>query len=252
MTFSDAEPAPAARATLTAKESLAVLGNGELELEGLLPWGSNYTFLVYVSRDGITVPAIYKPGRGERPLWDFPVGTLAKREVAAYFVSEATGWGFVPPTVYRHGPHGPGSVQMYVDFDPDSHYFSFTPEEKPALRRVVLFDYITNNADRKGGHVVKDTQGTLWLLDHGICFHAEHKLRTVIWDFAGLPIPGQMLSELADFEALFNAEGVFVPALGKLLTAREIDALRRRTQFLISSRCFPQPGPGRNYPWPPL
>ncbi|MFQ5407030.1 MAG: SCO1664 family protein [Anaerolineales bacterium] len=252
MTAPDPDVGDSAARVLSTPAALAALGRGDLELQGLLPWGSNYTFLVTIRSSDLQFPAVYKPDRGERPLWDFPPGTLGKREVAAYFVSEKLGWGFVPPTVYRDGPHGAGSVQLFIDFDPNEHYFNFSGERKLKLHRVVLFDYITNNADRKGGHVIIDSNQRLWLLDHGICFHADYKLRTVIWDFAGLPVPDEMLAEMKAFEALFADGSDLVPSLHALLSVREVEAIRRRTRALLESGCFPRPGPGRNYPWPPL
>ena len=253
MSATEPDTGEAARTILSTKAALAALGQGELEVGSLLPWGSNYTFLATIHHtDHLQFPVVYKPQRGERPLWDFPEGTLAKREVAAYFVSEMLGWSFVPPTVLRDGPHGPGSVQLFIDFDPNHHYFNMSEEQKPRLQRVVLFDYLTNNADRKGGHIVLDPEEHLWLLDHGICFHAEYKLRTVVWDFAGLPFPEAIQTELESFKKMFEADAEFVSALQELLSAREIGALQRRTIDLLEAGCFPNPGPGRNYPWPPL
>ncbi|MBI3762883.1 MAG: SCO1664 family protein, partial [Chloroflexi bacterium] len=183
-------------ATISLETLLTILGQGQMELRGLLPDGSNYTFLVSIAHCEQSALAVYKPSKGERPLWDFPEETLAFREVAAFLVSERLGWDFVPPTVYRDGPHGPGSVQWFVDAEAEAHYFNMPEPEKPALRRVAVFDVLVNNADRKGGHVIKDKQGKLWLIDHGICFHSEPKLRTVIWDFAGEPIPDDLLADL--------------------------------------------------------
>jgi len=177
---------------------LQVLQNGQIEVQGLLPNGSNYTFFAMVSRGEMRTFAVYKPTRGEQPLWDFPEETLALREVAAYLTSEALGWNFVPPTVYRtEGPHGAGSLQYYVQAQPDCHYFTFSEAEKAELPRVALFDLLVNNADRKGGHILKDTQDKLWLIDHGICFNTQPKLRTVVWDFGGQAIPEPLIDDLA-------------------------------------------------------
>ena len=164
--------------------------NGSLELKGQFMLGSNYTFLVNVQHNGQELQAVYKPSRGEQPLWDFPDHTLAHREVAAYLVSEALGWNFVPFTALREdGPYGPGSIQQFIEYDPDYHYFNFSEEDKARLEPVMLFDLLCNNADRKGSHVIieKETR-KLWLIDHGLCFHEEDKLRTVIWDYAGQSI----------------------------------------------------------------
>ncbi len=223
-----------------------------METKGLLPWGSNYTFLVYVEYEDLRLPAVYKPMRGERPLWDFPDGTLYKRETAAYVVSEALGWGFVPPTVAREGDEGPGSVQFYVDVDPEAHYFNLKDEDKELLKPIVAFDLIANNADRKGGHVLRDTRGELWAIDHGLCFHIEPKLRTVIWDFAGESVPDPILDSLCKFRDLLTSGSDLQKLLTQLLDAAEVTALRRRTDRLIKTGCFPSPSGGRNYPWPPL
>ncbi len=166
--------------------------------------GSNYTFLVNVHHPASTrgaghvqeLQAVYKPSKGEQPLWDFPDATLAHREVAAYLVSEALGWNFVPYTALREdGPYGPGSIQQYIAYDPNYHYFNFTDEDKARLAPVMLFDLLCNNADRKGSHVIFE-EGThkMWLIDHGLCFHEEDKLRTVIWDYAGQSIPDELLT----------------------------------------------------------
>jgi hypothetical protein len=233
---------------------LTLLQDGSLEIQGLLPEGSNYTFLSVVAHDGRQTYAVYKPTRGEQPLWDFPEATLAYREVAAFVVSEALGWHFVPPTVYRtEGPHGPGSLQFFVHTEPDCHYFTLSKEDKAEhLPRVALFDILVNNADRKGGHILKDTQGKLWLIDHGICFNAQPKLRTVVWDFNGEPIPEALLREMGAFRKKLDDEQALKQALTTLLAADEVASLRRRTDRLLRSGKFPEPGPGRNYPWPPL
>ena len=231
---------------------LTVLGQGQIEMRGLLPYGSNYTFLASVCHGDIKVLAVYKPSRGERPLWDFPEETLGLREVAAFLVSESLGWDFVPPTVYRDGPHGPGSVQWHIDAEADLHYFNMPAGERPLLRRVALFDVLVNNADRKGGHVIKDKQGKLWSIDHGICFHADPKLRTVIWDFAGQPIPDDLLADVRAFRKRLDSDQNLVTAFDALLSPPELAALRRRADRLLRTKSFPDPGPGRNFPWPPV
>src|SRR5690349_4340386 len=183
--------------------------HGEYELTGQFMLGSNYTFLVDVHHEGETYPAVYKPSRGEQPLWDFPEHTLAQREVAAYQLSEALGFHLVPFTTLRDkGPHGPGSLQQFIEYDVEYHYFNFTPQDREKLRPVVLFDLLANNADRKGGHVFFEIDTKkLYAIDHGICFHSEDKLRTVIWDFAGEAIPDELLAPLsktADWDALLG------------------------------------------------
>ena len=238
--------------SLTASRILTALSQGTMEMKGLLPWGSNYTFLVHIQHEDLTVPAVYKPVRGERPLWDFPDGTLFKREVAAYVVSESLGWGFVPPTVGRDGLEGPGSVQFFVDADPEEHYFNFDEAQKAPLKRIVAYDLLVNNADRKAGHVLRGRQGEIWAIDHGLCFHADSKLRTVIWDFAGRPIPADIHQAIRRFRGQLGDSSELTGLLGQLIDREEITALRHRADRFLKLDCFPQPGPGRHYPWPPL
>jgi uncharacterized repeat protein (TIGR03843 family) len=219
---------------------------GELELKGQFMLGSNYTFLVTVHHGGEQFPAVYKPLGGEQPLWDFPDNTLALREVAAYLVSEALGFHFVPYTTLRtEGPHGAGSLQQYIEYDPEYHYFNFTPEDKERLRPAVLFDLLVNNADRKGSHLlIEDGTRKLWLIDHGICFHQQEKLRTVLWDFAGQPIPSELLALL---ERVPELRGLLDP----YLSPGEIAALQSRARRLLKQRTFPfQPTDRRALPWP--
>ncbi|HVN55569.1 MAG TPA: hypothetical protein VMT46_14645, partial [Anaerolineaceae bacterium] len=197
-------------------------------------------------------------------LWDFPSGTLAKREVVAYLVSEALRWDLVPPTVYRRkGPLGPGSIQQYVEHDPDYHYFNFEAGDRQRLRPVMLFDLLINNADRKGSHVLIDQRGHLWLIDHGLCFHEEDKLRTVIWDFAGENIPTPLLDDLSRLIALLeaplalsvepNGEPGIAQEIRHLLSPSEIRAMVQRSRGLIERGCFPPPVSNRRaYPWPPV
>lgn len=210
--------------------------------------GSNYTFLVEVTHEEKNYSAVYKPSQGEQPLWDFPTNTLAQREVAAYLLSEALGFRFVPFTTLRDdGPYGAGSIQQYIEYDPDYHYFSFSEEDRQLLKPVVLFDLLANNADRKGGHVFfeKDTH-KLFAIDHGICFHEDDKLRTVLWDFGGQKIPDDLLSRLSLSRSL-------IADLGQLLNPREISALQSRADSILEKGVFPrQPRDRRAMPWPPL
>jgi len=230
---------------------LSALSSGTIELKGQFVWGSNYTFLVQVTQGDETRSAVYKPARGERPLWDFPEGTLAQREVAAYVVSRALGWDLVPPTVLRpDGPAGAGSLQLFVDADPERHYFTFTEAEKQRLRPVAVFDLLINNADRKGGHVLLGESDHLWLIDHGVCFHAEDKLRTVIWDFVGEPIPRELLAALRRLRQALLDDGALRTELGGLLAAEEVEALQARADRLLRLKRFPPPGADRPYPWP--
>jgi len=210
--------------------------------------GSNYTFLVEVYHGGETCQAVYKPCKGEQPLWDFPDNTLAQREVAAYLLSEQLGFHFVPVTILREdGPHGRGSLQQYINYDVEYHYFNFTPEDKELLKPVMLFDLLINNADRKGSHVFfEDDTHKLYAIDHGVCFHEENKLRTVIWDFAGQAIPDEYLTPLSQTD---NWPGLFE----SYLSPGEITALQRRAERLLSSCKFPQaPRDRRAFPYPPI
>jgi uncharacterized repeat protein (TIGR03843 family) len=193
------------------------------------------------------VLAIYKPAKGERPLWDFPRG-LWKREVAAYELSAFLGWGIVPPTTVRSdGPLGPGSLQHCVDALFDEHYFTLQemPEHRQDLRRIAVFDVVVNNADRKSGHCLLDRDGHIWGIDHGLCFHAEPKLRTVIWDFAGEEIEEDLLAGLGPM-----AGGEVPQTLAKLLDAQEIEALTARAADLRATARFPEPSVDFPYPWP--
>lgn len=233
---------------------LDVLQHGEITITGEFVWGSNYTFLAEVQRNGDKILSVYKPSQGERPLWDFPSSSLARREAAAYLVSELLGWDLVPPTVYRRkAPIGPGSLQLYIEHDPEVHYFSLNEVDRQSLRPVVLFDLLVNNADRKGSHLLYDNNHHLWLIDHGICFHAEEKLRTVIWDFVGEPIPENLISDLHGFlHSLTSDTGMF-KQLQALLSLRELKALVARAERLTSESHFPEPGlEQRSFPWPPL
>jgi hypothetical protein len=228
------------------------LEQGEIELKGQFALGSNYTFLVAVRNDGREIPAVYKPQRGEQALWDFPEASLAGREVAAYLVSDALGFCFVPLTILRSGPFGHGSLQQYIDHDPNQHYFTLGPPDLPRLREVALFDLLVNNADRKGGHVLLEKRTRrLYLIDHGLCFHSEDKLRTVIWDFAGDTIPSGLVATLKRFQDLLH--GSLSAALQVYLTAEELAALEARTEALLANPVFPQPPDDRrSFPYPPL
>lgn len=235
----------------TLASILSLLRTGEIELVGQVTWSSNYTFLTQLSGPEGGIPAIYKPARGERPLWDFPAGSLAARETAAYQTSRALGWDLVPPTVLREdGPAGPGALQLFIDVDHERHYFTMSDREKQRLRPVVLFDILINNADRKSGHILLDAQDKIWLIDHGVCFHSDYKLRTVIWDFVGEPIPGHLLSDLQVFIDSLSAGSETAVQLNSLLSDTEIQAMVGRGEHLLRRGSFPGPGPGRPYPWP--
>lgn len=244
---------PQNQATILAPEqALRLLSRGEIEVEGLIPWSSNATLLVTVRGQDLSTLAVYKPQRGERPLWDFPQGTLGRREVAAYLVSEALGWGFVPPTILRSGPHGLGSVQLFIHAREGIHFFDIQDDEtyREDLQRLAAFDAVTNNADRKAGHCLIDAGGRLWAIDNALSFHPEPKLRTVIWDFAGLPLPAAIAADLQDVAKALARSAPLSRALERLLSAAEVVALRRRLRILLDGGCFPEPGAGRVVPWP--
>ncbi len=237
--------------TLRIDQIISVLTHGKIDITGRFLWGSNYTFLVAVKSTEETIAAVYKPSRGERPLWDFPRETLAAREVAAYLTSHALGWDLVPPTVLRReGPAGPGSLQLYVDADVEHHYFTFSEEEKQRLRPVALFDLLINNADRKGGHVLMSPNGHIWSIDHGVCFHHEDKLRTVIWDFANEFIPEDLIRDTRGFYDSLRTNVELKQKFFHLLSEKEFQALIARTKRVLEDRCFPEPFTDRPYPWP--
>lgn len=231
----------------------ALLEEAEIKECEFLPWGSNYTFLTRLDggRDGESL-AVYKPRKGEKPLWDFPDGTLYRREYAAYLVSEALSWRLVPPTIIREGPHGIGSLQLYILSAPATDYTVWQAERAEGLKRIALFDCLTNNADRKGGHCILARDGRLWGIDHGLTFHYEPKLRTVVWEFRSQPIPEHLLQDLTSFrEKLAIQEGP-LGQLAELITPREIEALRFRLDGLLEERHYPEPGSRRSVPWPPM
>jgi hypothetical protein len=233
----------------TEADTRALLERGELQLRGLLPRASNFTFLAEVTDGGRGLPIVYKPRAGETPLWDFPEGTLCNREVAASIVADALGWPSVPPTVLRDGPHGPGSVQLFVDADPREHYFTLRERYPEAFRAVAAFDVLAGNGDRKSGHCLLGSDGTVWVVDHGLCFNARPVLRTVIWDFAGEPVPAGLVADLYRIERELRG-GSLGAALAPLLDPDEIDAAAERAAALAGAGVFPAPGPGRSVPWP--
>jgi hypothetical protein len=239
---------------LTFDRVLEILDKGEVDVEhGSIRWSSNYTFLLSLRHDDLSVMCVYKPRAGERPLWDFPDGTLCLRERASFLTSQALGWQIIPPTTLRDGPRGTGSMQFYIDHDPDYNYFSFDETLKPQLARLALFDCIVNNADRKGGHCLVDRNDHLWGIDQGLTFNIAHKLRTVIWDFAGQHMPQVLLNDVMRLcDEMNKAGGDYFCELQTLLAPQEVVALQRRLERLVRSGRYPKPGPGPNYPWPPV
>ncbi len=230
----------------SAPGALTILAEGDLELRGRLPWSSNGAFLAVATLDRREVPCIYKPARGERPLWDFPDG-LYHREVAAFEVAAALGWHLVPETVLRQdAPLGPGSLQRWVDADYEQHYYTLLEDGRwhEELRRIAAFDLVVNNADRKSGHCLL-AEDRIWGIDNGLCFNTQPKLRTVIWEFGDSPMPANLRADLAGFAASPPA------SLDVLLQEEEIDVLCRRAAAVARLDCFPDPGPDRRpYPWP--
>jgi uncharacterized repeat protein (TIGR03843 family) len=277
MPYERPEPALTGEPELDDTDLEELLGKGSLELEGRLVLASNASFLGHVTLDGVTVTCIYKPVSGERPLWDFPEGTLAARERAARVVSEAGGWQVVPPTILREGRFGPGMVQRWIDVDPDEDLVDVVAEDHreagwipvleaedhrgapvllvhaddERLRQLAVLDVVINNADRKGGHVLPDLAGRVWGCDHGVTFHEEDKLRTVLWGWAGEPLRAE------DVEALRRLQQALDGQVGRelrpLLRRREIVALRQRVTDLLESETMPEPGRSwRVIPWPAI
>ena len=231
---------------LDLDDVLRLLCEGELSVEGRLVDASNATLYCAATLDGVTAAVVYKPVRGERPLWDFPDGTLAGREVSAYLVSAATGWDVVPPTVMREGPFGPGMCQLWVDVDEEVDLAALARSDHPDLQRMAVYDAVVNNADRKGGHLLPRPDGRVQGVDHGICFSVEDKLRTLLWQWRGLPLPDEAVEVLSALRA--QLEGRLGEQLHALLTLTEVEATRARVDRLLTRRRFPEPSPD----WPAI
>jgi uncharacterized repeat protein (TIGR03843 family) len=232
-------------------EALALLREGEIDLEGRLLDASNVTLVGAIRTSTVAAECVYKPVAGERPLWDFPDGTLAGREMSAFLVSEATGWRVVPPTVLRDGPFGPGMVQLWVHGDDDVDLAAFVRRDDPALRRMAVFDAVVNNADRKGGHIIPMRDGHVHGVDHGICFSVDPKLRTLLWRWAGTPLPDDaiaVLERLAD-----DLRGDLGEQLHEHLTRAEVRCTQRRVAELLRTGRHPEhSGEWPALPWPPF
>ncbi len=224
----------------------AALEKGDMSLLDRMPYSSNATFLVEIRHGEDRLRAIYKPARGERPLWDFPEG-LHQREAAAYLLSRSLGWDLVPETVVRDGELGEGSVQRFVEADLEQHYFTLVDQDRhhDQLRRACVFDLLANSTDRKGGHLLIDGDDHIWAIDNGLSFHSEFKLRTVIWDFAGEPIPAVLTEPIKPI-----ADGDLAVELAEVLSPLERDALQTRARALIREATFPHDQTGRRWPWP--
>lgn len=233
-------------------EALALLRTGEITVEGRLVDASNATFYCAVAAAGCAAACVYKPIAGERPLWDFPDGTLAEREVAAYEVSVAMGWPIVPPTVLRDGPAGPGMVQLWVDVDETIDITRLMRRrDVERLRQIAVLDAVINNADRKGGHLLPLADGHVYGVDHGVTFHVQDKLRTVLWQWAGARLPPQTCEVLTALRR--DLDGALGERLGELLTRREVARTRGRVDRLLATRRHPEPrGDWPPVPWPPI
>jgi uncharacterized repeat protein (TIGR03843 family) len=236
---------------LDLEDAMRLLREGELDVEGRLVDASNATLFCTVTHDGITAACVYKPIAGERPLWDFPDGTLAGREVAAYLVSAATGWDIVPPTVMRDGPFGPGMCQLWIDVEPGVDLAALARSNIPPLRRMAVFDAVINNADRKGGHLLPTSDGHVYGVDHGVCFSVEDKLRTLLWGWQGKRLTEEAVDVLQHLKR--ELSGDLGEALHELLTAEEVWATERRIDRLLSTGRHPVPkGDWPPVPWPPF
>lgn len=237
--------------TLELDDVLRLLRQGELGVEGRLVDASNATLYCTATLDAVTAAVVYKPVRGERPLWDFPDGTLAGREVSAYLVSQATGWDVVPPTVMREGPFGPGMCQLWVDVDESVDLAALARSDHPDLRRMAVFDAVVNNADRKGGHLLPRADGRVQGVDHGICFSSQDKLRTLLWQWRGKRLPDEAVEVLSSVRA--RLAGDLGATLRELLTAREVRATVERVDRLLTTRRHPEPSEDwPAIPWPPF
>ena len=233
-------------------DDLQLLRDGEIEILGRIVEASNATLLCTITLGERTEHCVYKPVLGERPLWDFPDGTLAGRELASYAVSEATGWGIVPPTVLRDGPAGSGMVQLWMDGDDEVDVIELINARPESLRRMAVLDAVINNSDRKGGHVLLGLDERVRGVDHGICLHADPKLRTVLWGWAGQRIDAELLADIAGLADTLGSDGPLAAELDELLTIAEVEALLGRIEGLLDVPVMPHPGQGHMIPWPPF
>jgi len=266
--------------SVTTDEPLAdLLTHGELTVRGRIREASNAALYCTISHEGREASCIYKPVAGERPLWDFPDGNLARREVAAYEVSDATGWGLVPPTVLREGPYGEGMVQLWIEVSPEAELLALVDGEEPEagwkaigfaevgdgqtallvhadderLRRLAVLDAVINNADRKGGHLLPTADGRLYAIDHGVTFNTENKLRTLLWGWAGEPLDPEAIDVLKALQEALGTQGALATRLTALITQAEVDATRARVAVLLETGKHPEPsGEWPAIPWPPV
>ncbi len=231
---------------------VTLLREGEITACTLLPRGTNYVFLLSLRDDGNTMQAVYKPRQGEAPLYDFPDGTLYLREKAAYLISHALGWDFVPPTEIRQGPYGIGVVQEFIATKYSGGYYNLVRKYTREFKRIATFDWLVNNADRKAGHCLLGEDGCLWCIDHGLTFNVVPKLRTVIWDFSGESIPKDIVTDLVNLKKQLDSKNNLTWLLSRLLTTNEIFALEKRLHMILHRPVFPVwTGSYRSIPWPP-
>lgn len=236
-----------AREPIAVPTAIGLLQEGVIEIVGRMPSSSNATFLVNLTHHGFDAQAIYKPLGGERPLWDFPSG-LFRREVAAFVLAQDLGWDIVPPTVIRHdAPFAEGSLQLFMPHDFSEHYFSLyeqSDKHHQTLRTICAFDLVINNTDRKSGHCLLGTDNRVWAIDHGVSFHHQFKLRTVLWDFAEESIPADLLADLGSF-----LERGIPSEVASLLNPVEVEALINRVTTVVNVGRFPR-NTGERWPWP--
>ncbi|SOD73871.1 uncharacterized repeat protein (TIGR03843 family) [Jatrophihabitans sp. GAS493] len=246
------EPALTPARTMAVEDALNLLAHGSLSIEGRLVDASNATLYCGVELDGVEAACVYKPVSGERPLWDFPDGTLAEREVAAYELSAASEWLVVPPTLYRDGPAGPGMVQLWIDIDDEVDLIGLLRTRRSEqLREIAVFDAVINNADRKGGHLLPTASGHIYGIDHGVSFNREPKLRTILWQWAGDQLTDVAVDQLQRLRE--KMAGDLGERLSELLTTREVRQTTRRINALIESGRHPEPSPDwPAIPWPPM
>lgn len=236
---------------LSEADALPLLESGEITGGHRMPWGSNHTFLVWIDAGpGRYLRAIYKPRDGERPLWDFPSGTLYRREYATFLLSRMLGWPDVPLTLVRDGPYGVGSLQQYVECDPEVTYFDLISDRTEDLRRFAVFDLLVNNADRKAGHCLLGPDRRIWSIDHGLTFHISFKLRTVMAEFWGEAIPAPLLRDLEALLASLDSGDEETKRLAEQVDAREVGALRRRIRAMLDEPALPRLDPYQHVPWP--
>jgi uncharacterized repeat protein (TIGR03843 family) len=243
---------PRSVAGCDSEAAIRLLRSGDITVEGRLVAASNATLYCVIEHDGRRANCVYKPVSGERPLWDFPDGTLAGREVAAYLISERMGWHVVPPTVHRDGPFGPGMVQLWIEHDAEVDLVELSRGEDPAIRRMAVFDAVVNNADRKIGHLLPISGGHVYGCDHGVCFSDEYKLRTVLWQWRGKSLTAEAIEALRGLRRAFGQDGLS-DELSSLLGEPEIEATRSRVELMLKHRIHPYPPDDwPAIPWPPL